>query len=595
MDQPESMQDGIASRPVASVSVGRPEEQAAVLSRRMFLRRTAMLSSAAALAACGGPAATPPAQTAADPTPEPAEPQSAEEPATDAPAPDASSGGPRVGGTYRILGQGNMRSLDPPAAEGSEDWWSAGMLLYNQLYFFDHEGSFYADLAAADPEISEDGLVYTIPLRQGVKFHNGREMVADDVKFSLERQLWPEVYSWGKTYMDNVVGYQAVIDGTSKELEGIVVVDPYTVRITLEQAQAVFPALLSMSMNAIVPRQEVLDAGEAWGVTTVIGTGPFRFVEWRAGERAVYERNPEYFKAGLPYLERIELDLQVDAAVQMLRWESGEAESIHNIPAAELPRVLNDPQLKELMRTAPATGVLRFGIQHTVEPFDDLRVRQAIAHAIDKQALVQKLSGTITALEGYYALPMLQFDSEFRSNYQYDPDRARALLTEAGHGDGIRGLKMFGSGEIAELIQADLQAIGVEVELVSTTLGESRDPIRAGEIALFIYGWSASFPDAFDYVSAWTSCAARETGYNDGMYCNERIDELLKTAEGLPLQASERLAAYREIEDIVINQDVGFIGLYNEQRLGLGVAKVHDDFMHGIYGWPSLETAWMDA
>ena len=136
------------------------------------------------------------------------------------------NGEPQRGGVYRLMGSGDVRGLDVGSAEGSEDWWSAGGLLYNRLYAYDPANEFYPDLAAELPSVSDDGLVYTIPLRQGVKFHNGREMVADDIAFSLAWQLWPEVYSWGKTYMENVVGYDEVIAGDTKELSGVKVLDP---------------------------------------------------------------------------------------------------------------------------------------------------------------------------------------------------------------------------------------------------------------------------------------------------------------------------------------------------------------------------------
>lgn len=550
-----------------------------LLSRRAFLRTTLLLGSGVAVGSLAGacaPASSGP-QTGA------------------APAAEQSATGPVPGGVYRLVGQGDFRTLDPPGAESSEDWWSAGMVLYNQLYFYDKDGNFYADLAADMPTISDDGLVYTIPIRQGVKFHNGRELTADDVKFSLERQLWPEVYSWGKSYMENVVGYDEVIAGTVKELSGITLVDDYTVEITLKKPQAVFPALLTMSMNGIIPRQETLDAGDEWGYSVVIGTGPFKFVEWIPGERAVYERNEDYFK-GAPYLERIELYLNVDPAVQMLRWENGEAEWVANIPAAELPRVLSEESLAQQLRQAPSVGTNRLAFHFNVPPFDDVRVRQAVAMAIDKQAIVQKRAGTVLPLEGHFAIPMLQYDADFKSQYVYDPERAKELLAEAGYGDGIQGMMMYVGldTEIGQLIQADLQAIGIETELAVGQWKEWRDRIRNGDVALFMYGWAASFPDAFDFTSAWTTCAAIETGYNDGAYCNERIDELVEQIEAMPLQDPERIAGYREIEEIVINQDVAWVALNNPQRITLGKSYVHDDFISPIYGWPYLETAWME-
>ena len=561
------------------------------LTRRAFLQKIAALTGAAALAPLIAACATVPQAPAAE---APAQEPAAVQPEAKVEEPAAME--PKQGGVYRITGSGDFRSLDPPAAESSEDWWSAGMVLYNCLYFYDKDGNFFADLAADLPKISDDGLVYTIPIRQGVKFHNGRELAAEDVKFTLERQLWPEVYSWGKTYMDNVVGYQEVIDGANKELSGIKVLDTHTVEITLGKPQAVFPAILTMSMNGIIPKQETLDAGADWGSKVVIGTGPFRFVEWVAGEKAVYERNPDYFREGLPYLDGIELFLLVDPAVQMLRWESGEVEMVHDIPAAELPRLLSDPELAKLLRTAPGVGTNRLAFHFKAPPFDDKRVREAVAMAIDKEAIAKKRSGTTTPIEGYFALDMIQFDENFKSNYPYDPEKARQLLAEAGYADGLKGVKMFigRSEDEGALIQADLQAIGIEAELVVGQWQDHRDRIRAGEVPLFMYGWAASFPDAFDFTSAWTTCKSSETSYNDGFYCNERIDELLDKAESLPLQDPERIAAYREIEDIVINQDAAWVGLNNPLRIALGVDYAHDDFMSGIYGWPYLETTWMD-
>jgi ABC-type transport system substrate-binding protein len=233
---------------------------------------------------------------------------------------------------------------------------------------------------------------------------------------------------------------------------------------------------------------------------------------------------------------------------------------------------------------------------HQVKPFDDIRVRQAVSHAIDKQAIVQKLSGTVTPLEGYFVPGMIQFDPNFKSNYPYDPEKAKALLAEAGLADGIKGIKMFlGTGArdktVMELIQADLQAVGIETELQQGRLSEYRDKVKAGEFGLYLFGWAASFPDAFDYTSAWVACAAIETGYNDYKYCNQKIDELVSKAESLPLQDPERIAAYREIEETVINQDAAFIGLFSPLQLGLGQPYVKGDDMNPIYGWPFVEKA----
>jgi ABC-type transport system substrate-binding protein len=504
---------------------------------------------------------------------------------------------PQPGGVYRLLGSGDIRSLDPAGAEGSEDWWSAGGLLYNRLYAYDPDNTFFPDLAADLPEMSDDGLVYTIPLRQGVKFHNGREMVADDVAFSLAWQLWPEVYSWGKTYMENVVGYDEVIAGDTKDLSGVKVIDPYTIEISLKKPQAVFPPILSMTMNGISPKQETIDAGEEYGKSIVIGTGPFKFVEWNQGQSVVFEKHTEYYKSGLPYLDRIELSLNVEPSVQMLRWESGEAEFIHDIPDAELPTVLSDEQFASTRRSAPTPVTLRLIMDTRAKPFDDLRVRQAVASAVDKEFFVRSTGGAVDPLQGIYVPIMPQFEESFQSNYAFDPEAAKALLAEAGYNQGIPGIKLYGGSSYQsqlEGLQADLGAIGIEVEVNAGTLQDFRDRVKSGEIQMALYGWSASFPDAYDFVSGWMTCAAIETGYNDGGYCNQKIDELVASAEALAQDDPERIKAYRDIEELAVNTDAGMIGMGNQKAVGLGRANVHDDPLNGLMdGWPFLESAWI--
>jgi ABC-type transport system substrate-binding protein len=171
-------------------------------------------------------------------------------------------------------------------------------------------------------------------------------------------------------------------------------------------------------------------------------------------------------------------------------------------------------------------------------------------------------------------------------------------MAEAGLADGVTGIKLYGSPDYeASLqgLQADLAAIGIEAEIMLGTWGDFRDRIRSGEVQMALYTWSASFPDAYDYVSGWMTCAAVENGFNDGGYCNERIDELVAQAEAMPIDAPERVAAYREIEELAINTDVGMIGLGNEKAIGLGRDNVHDDPLNGLMGgWPFLDAAWIE-
>ncbi|HLL49977.1 MAG TPA: ABC transporter substrate-binding protein, partial [Thermomicrobiales bacterium] len=220
------------------------------------------------------------------------------------------------------------------------------------------------------------------------------------------------------------------------------------------------------------------------------------------------------------------------------------------------------------------------------------------AMAVDKEFFARSTGGVVDPLEGIYVPIMPQFEESFRSNYTYDPEAAKALLAEAGFADGIPGMKLYGGTDFeAQLqgLQADLAAIGIEVEVIAGTWTDWREPIRNGEVQMGLYTWSASFPDAYDFVSGWMTCASVETGFNDGGYCNERIDELVAAAEALPQTDPERIAAYREIEELAVNTDVGMIGIGNEKAVALGRENVHDDPLNGLIGgWPFLESAWIE-
>jgi len=492
-------------------------------------------------------------------------------------------GSPQPGGTLRILSSSDIRGLDPGSAEGSADWWAAGYLLYNYLYFYDKDGKLFPDVASDYPKLSADATTYTIPLRKGVKFHNGRELKAADAKFSLEWQLWKDVYSWGKSYGENIVGYKDVIDGKTKELSGVKVIDDYTIEVQLSKPQAVFPGLLSYSMWGMIPKEETIKAGKDFGTKVIIGTGPFKFVSWERGQKAVYEKNKDYFRQPQPYLDRIEESLNVKDATQLLQFEAGQADRIMQIPPAELGRILTDPKYADMLRVGPSSGVTRLLMNFKTKPLDNVKVRQAVALAIDKDNLIKIASGTAIKTEGFYAKGMLQYDPNFKSQYQHDPAKAKQVLADAGFADGIKGIKFWvgtdPSSAVGQAIQADLKSVGIQID-----------------IGMTLEGWSASMWDANDYVSAWATAAsaALPSSWNDGNYANSKIDDLLDQAEKLPLLDDKRVQLYHQIEDIAINQDVAWVGLNQGLGISLSQSKVHNDWLSGLYGaWPIAELTWM--
>lgn len=571
------------------------------LSRREFLYGAGIGLTAAALAACAtatpAPTEAPSEESAPtdEPSASPTEPPEPTQAPPEAPAPTQAPSGetPVDGGTYRVYATG-VSSFDPPAAEIYADWWSVAMVIGNTLYAYDVVGKLLPELAADLPKMSDDALVYTIPLRKGVRFHNGREMVADDVKFSLERTLWPEVYCWSRGFLSNVMGYQDVVDGTTKDLAGVKVLDPYTIEITLAQPQAIFLLILTVATLVIVPKQECLDAGDDWGSKIVILTGPFTFGEWKAGQYVAFERNPDYFKPGLPHLDRIELYYELERDVALMRAESNELE-FTKIPGAQLGRFLDDPQYENVVSVYPALGLWRLWLHMGVPPTNDKRVRQAIYQAIDRSAFIQVEGGRWIPLDSLYLPQMPQFNPDFRPNVSYDPEAARQLLADAGYESGLT-IQMFGGPADVrqQLVQQDLAKVGITVELIPSS-GDSAqwERERRGDVQLALAAWGASFPDAYDLVNGWMICSSGE-GHNYGQYCNEQVDQLVADAEKLPALSEERTALYRQIEEIVVNEDAAMFPLAQDTNAVLKREYVHGDDLHLIYQLPIPENVWME-
>lgn len=416
-------------------------------------------------------------------------------------------------------------NLDSAVPGRWQDWWASYTLLHNQLYTYDQDNQFVVELAAALPAVSDDSLVYTIPLRQGVKFH-------DD----------------------------------------------------------------TLMTDSIVSQKAVEAAGADWGVKTVIGTGPFKLVEWLPGDKITFERHADYFKPGLPYLDRVELYLNVPEEERVLRWESGAAEYVDyfdGVQAGELPRIQNDPALAPLVRMI-ATPIFDYlQIADNVAPFTDLRVRQAIAMALDKQALADSTGiGASVPLDDIYTdfLPMYQPD--FVSDYLYDPAAAKQLLIEAGFPDGIKNVDMYVDFHPYQgaIVQADLAKIGIEVNLLDGEPALYQDKINSGEIPLVFTGIGPNIMDAYPFVT-WVLYCAGDAPPSRSQYCNDETQQLFNQSNTLLLTDPKRNELFQRIQEIVVNEAVYLIPVYKRNVLGLGQSYVKNETYFML---PLLEEVYLE-
>ena len=502
----------------------------------------------------------------------------------------------RYGGTLLVGYSKEPTSFDPPKAWSTMDWGTAAQLLYNGVYVFDENNNLAPDLAADMPQISDDGQTYTIHLKKGVLFHNGRELVADDVKYTLERNAKPDSGTWNAAApLSNIVGGQAVIDGEAETAAGIRVVNDYTIEFELVQPDAYFITAFSLVTNFIVPSEEVEKYGEDFSFNPV-GTGPFRLTEWTAGEKVVFERNPDYFIEGLPFLDGIVYELGADPEVSLLRYERGEVDVIADgVPSGEIARVATDAILGDQFLNTRTYLTAFLGFNNETPPFDDPKVRKALAMAIDRTRLVQLASNTAKPAYDWYPA------SHYNCNtggaeplYPYDPEAAKQLLAEAGHPDGFKTEGWFRVvrpwlSRIPEAVQQDLATIGVEVDLLQLESAVATEMLNNGELPIFIQGWGSSFPDPFNFA---TELFLTDSTYSKRWrYNNAEVDDLIAQAR-LNTDPESRCEQWLQMQELVM-EDLPAIPLLVVGYPDVQSPRIESFAYHHTYHRPRYEQIWI--
>lgn len=501
----------------------------------------------------------------------------------------APAGAQESGGTMTVTYRDDIATLDPAVGY---DWqnWSIIKSMFDGLMDYQPGTTTLIPHLAESYDVSEDGRSYTFNLREGVLFHNGREMTSEDVKYSLERTLNPETRSPGQGFFLGISGAQAFIDGEAEEVTGVTAVDPYTVEISLDEPNAAFLHLMAINFSYVVPREAVEEFGEDFGRNPV-GTGAFRMSEWRLGQQLVLERNPDYFVEGLPYLDEVVFQVGIEPTVALLRLQRGEVDVLGDgIPPAQFVEIMDDPANEDLIESGPQlqTGYVTMNVN--IEPFGDVRVRQAVNMAINKDRVVRIINNRATPANQILPPLMPGYDEDFEG-YGYDPEAARALLVEAGYPDGFE-TQLFANNtdpnpRIAQSIQQDLAAIGIDVELrtlaQSTVIAAGGEPDGAPMIWSGGMAWIADYPDPSNFYWPILGCAgAVPGGWNWFWYCNEELEARAAEADAMvqPEEEEERLALWRDIYRRIM-EDAPWVPIFNESRYTMHAE--HLDGPEGIF------------
>jgi len=344
--------------------------------------------------------------------------------------------------------------LDPTAhAAGAVDW-VVYANVFEGLTRIDRNGGVKAALAESWT-ISDDGKVYTFNLRKGVKFHDGADMTAADVVFSYDRAR-------GK---DSVNAQKALFAA----IDMVEAVDPATVKVTLKNPQGNF--LFNMGWgDAVIVSSKSADGNK----TNPVGTGPFKFSKWIKGDSVILVKNPNYW--GTPAkLDKATYKIIADPAAAMSAILAGDVDGFPIFPAPEnLNQLKSDPRFSVVVGSTEGETIL--STNNTKPPFNDVRVRRAIAHAINRQSIIDgAMFGYGTPIGSHFA-PHHPAYVDLTGKYPHDPAKAKALLAEAGHPDGFKATLKLPPPSYArrggEIIAADLRKVGIELEIIPVEWGQ---------------------------------------------------------------------------------------------------------------------------
>ncbi|MBB4285194.1 ABC transporter substrate-binding protein [Roseospira goensis] len=483
----------------------------------------------------------------------------------------------KQGGTMTVTYKDDVSTLDPAIGY---DWqnWSMIKSLFDGLMDYDPGTTDLTTDLAESYTVSEDGRTYTFKLREGVMFHNGREMTAADVKYSLDRVVNPETQSPGAGFYDSIEGFAAASAGEADGLSGVEVVDDYTVRFTLSRPDAPFLHKLALNFAHVVPKEAVEEWGADFGKHPV-GTGAFKLAEWTLGQRVVFERNPDYYHEGIPRLDRIVFEVGQEPIVATLRLQRGEVDIAGDgIPPAKFLEVTQDPQYADFIVKGNQLHTGYVTMNTRMEPFDDPAVRKAVNMAINKDRIVRIINGRATPANQPLP-PLMPGYAEDYEGYPYDPEAARALLAEAGLADGFPTELFVANTDpqprIAQAIQQDLAEIGIRASIKS--LAQSNVIAAGGEEdqAPMIWSggmaWIADYPDPSNFYGPILGCGgAVPGGWNWAWYCNADLDAKAAEADAMadPAQADARIQMWRDIY-LSVMEDAPWVPVFNEQRYTL--------------------------
>ena len=419
-------------------------------------------------------------------------------------------------------------------------------------------------------DISDDGLEYTFHLRQGVKFHNGNDFTAEDVAYTFHRMLTVEG-GVNTEFIDQIKGADELLAGETDTLEGVEVVDDYTIKVTLKEPFAGFLASISSPGVSIYDSEATEAAGDQFGMdpAVTVGTGPFEFSSWSFNNQLVLTRNEDYWK-GASGLPGVVIKIIPDTETQSMMFESGELDILDLDYAADSVDRFTETYPDQIVQ-GPRVGIVYFTMNFNKELFQDVRVRKAVQMSIDRQAILDALYGGRGQVEqGIFPHGLIGFNPD-QEEIKYDPEAAKALLAEAGYADGF-DMEIAADSSASdtmtmalEIVSDQLAEVGIRAEIKNYDESTWLETRKSGELGSFMSTWSADYndPDNFIYTFFGNEEKTRIRSIN---YPDTEVMERVAKARTI-VNEDERLAEYKALEEKLIHEDAAWVPMFSRIHL----------------------------
>ena len=534
----------------------------------------AMLVSVS-LAACSGPSAPP-----------------TEAPAPQAPAQEASPGATTESAAISETTQSGKRGgtlvrlfSDPPTLDPhlTTDNISGSIVneIFGGLVTLTPDLEPVPDLASRW-EVSSDGTVYTFHLRSEAKFHSGKAVTAEDVRWSLERVTDPATGSpVAEQYLSDILGVKEKINGQAQTIRGVRVIDDRTIELTIDAPKAYFLAKLTYPTAFVVDPENVEADPENW-TRKPNGTGPFTLAEYVVGERLVLARFDEYH-LGPAFLDKVDFILSGGNA--MIMYENDEIH-LTGVGLADLERVKDpsEPLNFDLHQAPPSFSTSYIGMNVEIPPLDDPKVRQALNYTINKEAINSAvLEGLMVPAKGIIP-PGFPSYSEGLRGYEYNPEKAKQLLLESKYGANLEEIPLITlsiSGSFGADLPLDMEVmlkeweeLGLRVEIQQTEWATYLQDLHGRRYQMFRIGWGADYPDPENFLDILFHSKSdnNHTGYN-----NSLVDSLLERAR-VERSREARFALYNQAEQIILD-DAPWIPLWHSGERNVLIKSNVKDYL----------------